>query len=75
MDIAGIAKHGCSCRTPDPDAQCAADVPPRDVLYAALNNSGLMASIVLAAGSAYVALGSPVPLTSLTGASIGQTSW
>jgi diguanylate cyclase (GGDEF)-like protein len=42
-------------------------VPPRDVLYAALHNSGLMASIVLAAGSAYVALGGPVPLTSLTG--------
>ena len=42
-------------------------VPVRDVVYAALNNSGLMALIVLIAGSAYVALGGPVPLMSLTG--------
>lgn len=46
-------------------------VPPREVAYAALNNSGLMASIVLAAGSAYSALGGPVPLTSLSGPTIG----
>jgi diguanylate cyclase (GGDEF)-like protein len=42
-------------------------VPLRDVWYAALNNSGLMASIILAAGSAYMALGGPVPLRSLSG--------
>ena len=47
-------------------------VPARNVLYASLNNSGLMASVILIAGSLYVALGGPVPLTSLTGASIGQ---
>ena len=47
-------------------------VPPRDVAYAALNNSGLMASIMLIAGSAYVALGGPVPLTGLTGS---RRSW
>ncbi|HET7608033.1 MAG TPA: diguanylate cyclase [Gammaproteobacteria bacterium] len=41
-------------------------VPPREVLYAAINNSGLMAAIVLAAGLAYSAVGGPVPLTSLT---------
>lgn len=45
-------------------------VPLRDVAYAALNNSGLMASIILAAGTAYSALGGPVPLTSLTGPAI-----
>jgi diguanylate cyclase (GGDEF)-like protein len=45
-------------------------VPPRGVMYAALNNSGLMASIVLAAGAAYSALGGPVPLTSLTGSTV-----
>lgn len=41
-------------------------VPPREVLYAAINNSGLMATICLAAGLAYSAVGGPVPLTSLT---------
>jgi diguanylate cyclase (GGDEF)-like protein len=45
-------------------------VPPRQVAYAALNNSGLMALIVLGAGSAYTALGGPVPLTSITGPAI-----
>lgn len=45
-------------------------VPPRAALYAALNNSGLMATIVLAAGTAYTALGGPVPLTELTGSAI-----
>jgi diguanylate cyclase (GGDEF)-like protein len=45
-------------------------VPPRRALYAALNNSGLMASIILAAGAAYSALGGPVPLTSLTGSTV-----
>ena len=44
-------------------------VPVRHVAYAALNNSGLMALIVLIAGSMYVALDGPVPL-SLTGWSI-----
>jgi diguanylate cyclase (GGDEF)-like protein len=45
-------------------------VPPRDVAYAALNNSGLMAAAILLAGSAYAALGGPVPLTGLNGWSI-----
>jgi diguanylate cyclase (GGDEF)-like protein len=45
-------------------------VPPRGVAYAALNNSGLMASITLGAGTAYFALGGPVPLTSLTGSTV-----
>jgi diguanylate cyclase (GGDEF)-like protein len=45
-------------------------VSPRRALFAALNNSGLMASIVLAAGAAYSALGGPVPLTSLTGSTV-----
>ncbi|HEX7237613.1 MAG TPA: GGDEF domain-containing protein [Gammaproteobacteria bacterium] len=45
-------------------------VPARQVAYSALNNSGLMATIVLAAGSAYRAIGGPVPLTNLTGAAI-----
>ena len=45
-------------------------VPPRDVAYAALNNSGLMATIVLAAGTAYSSVGGPVPLTSLTPSTI-----
>src|SRR5688572_3830437 len=45
-------------------------VPLHRVAGAALNNSGLMATIVLAAGWAYSAIGGPVPLTSLTGLSI-----
>ena len=45
-------------------------VPPRDVAYAALNNSGLMAAAILLAGSLYAALGGAVPLTGLTGSSI-----
>src|SRR5262245_45115081 len=45
-------------------------VPRRELAYSALNNSGLMATIVLAAGSAYHAIGGPVPLTNLTGAAI-----
>ena len=45
-------------------------VPPRQVAYSALNNSGLMATIVLAAGSAYHAIGGPVPLMNLGGAAI-----
>ena len=45
-------------------------VPPHAALYAALNNSGLMATIVLAAGTAYTALGGPVPLTALTGSTV-----
>jgi diguanylate cyclase (GGDEF)-like protein len=44
--------------------------PLREVFYAALNNSGLMASIILASGAAYSALGGPVPLMSLTGPAI-----
>ena len=51
-------------------------VAPRDVLYAAINNSGLMATIVLAAGTAYSSVGGPVPLTSLTPATIAALlSW
>ena len=42
-------------------------VPVRDVLFASLFNSGLMASIVLLAGLAYTALGGSVPLLSLGG--------
>ena len=42
-------------------------VPVRDVLFASLFNSGLMASIVLISGSAYQALGGSVPLVSIDG--------
>jgi diguanylate cyclase (GGDEF)-like protein len=45
-------------------------VPPKRVAFAALNNSGLMASIVLVSGTAYYAVGGPVPLRSLTGSSV-----
>ena len=45
-------------------------VPLPRVACAALNNSGLMAMIVLVAGSGYSAIGGPVPLTSLTGPAI-----
>ncbi len=45
-------------------------VPPRDVLLAALHNSGLMALVVLVAGSTYVALGGPVPLVALSGSTV-----
>ncbi len=47
-------------------------VPLRNVVYAALNNSGLMAAITLIAGSAYAALGGDVPLMGLSGATVGQ---
>ena len=47
-------------------------VPVRHVLCAALNNSGLMAAMIFAAGSVYVAIGGAVPLTSLAGASVVQ---
>jgi diguanylate cyclase (GGDEF)-like protein len=40
------------------------------VMFAALNNSGLMAAITLIAGSIYSRLGGPVPLTELTSQSI-----
>jgi len=40
-------------------------VPVRDVLFAALNNSGLMALIVLLSGSVYAGLGGAVPLMAL----------
>ena len=42
-------------------------VPLRDVLLAALYNSGLMASIVLICGLAYQAIGGPIPLMSFGG--------
>lgn len=42
--------------------------PARSVLYAALNNAGLMTLIILAAGHLYTALDGPIPLTSLSGA-------
>jgi hypothetical protein len=45
-------------------------VPLRDAFLAALNNSGLMATIVLAAGTAYTAVGGEVPLATLTGSTI-----
>jgi diguanylate cyclase (GGDEF)-like protein len=45
-------------------------VPARDVIYASLNNSGLMASIVLGAGSAYIAVGGPVPITGLSASTV-----
>lgn len=41
-------------------------VPAQDVLFAALNNAGLMAIIVLAAGTLYAVLGGDVPLTELS---------
>jgi diguanylate cyclase (GGDEF)-like protein len=45
-------------------------VPLREVVYAALNNSGLMAAIILLSGSLYAALGGAIPLTSLDGPAI-----
>ena len=45
-------------------------VPLQRVVYAALNNSGLMAAITFIAGSVYARLGGPVPLLELTGPSI-----
>ena len=45
-------------------------VPLHRVACAALNNSGLMAAIILVAGSGYSAIGGPVPLTSLSGPAI-----
>jgi diguanylate cyclase (GGDEF)-like protein len=45
-------------------------VPLQRVIFAALNNSGLMAAITFIAGSVYTRLGGSVPLTELTGPSI-----
>jgi diguanylate cyclase (GGDEF)-like protein len=45
-------------------------VPPRRAALAALNNSGLMATIVLVSGAAYSAVGGAVPLTNLTGSTV-----
>lgn len=45
-------------------------VPLPRVVFAALNNSGLMAAITLIAGSIYSQLGGPVPLTELDTQSI-----
>jgi diguanylate cyclase (GGDEF)-like protein len=45
-------------------------VPLPRVIFAALNNSGLMAAITFIAGSVYSKLGGSVPLTELTGSSI-----
>jgi diguanylate cyclase (GGDEF)-like protein len=45
-------------------------VPAREVAFAALNNSGLMAAIILLSGSLYAALGGAIPLTSLGGSSL-----
>lgn len=42
-------------------------VPFRDVLFAALYNSGLMALIVLVCGTAYQFLGGEIPLTTIGG--------
>jgi diguanylate cyclase (GGDEF)-like protein len=45
-------------------------VPPHEVAYAALNNSGLMAAIILVSGSLYAALDGEIPLTGLGGSSL-----
>ena len=45
-------------------------VPLQRVVFAALNNSGLMAAITFIAGSVYSQLGGPVPLLELTSTSI-----
>jgi len=45
-------------------------VPLRNVVRAALNNSGLMAAITMIAGSVYAALGGPIPLMDLTGSAV-----
>jgi diguanylate cyclase (GGDEF)-like protein len=42
-------------------------VPPRRALWASLNNSGLMALIILASGLLYEALGGAVPVLGITG--------
>jgi diguanylate cyclase (GGDEF)-like protein len=42
-------------------------VPLRNVVRAAMNNSGLMAAITMIAGSVYTVLGGPIPLMNLTG--------
>jgi diguanylate cyclase (GGDEF)-like protein len=42
-------------------------VPPRNLLFAALNNSGLMTLIILASGHLYTALGGAVPLADIAG--------
>ena len=46
--------------------------PLRNVLLAAMNNSGLMATIVLVAGSSYSALGGPIPLAALTAPTVAK---
>jgi diguanylate cyclase (GGDEF)-like protein len=45
-------------------------VPLRNVIYAALNNSGLMTLIILASGYLYTMLDGRVPLVSMTGWSV-----
>jgi diguanylate cyclase (GGDEF)-like protein len=46
------------------------NVPFIDVLFAALNNSGLMTLIILASGYLYVGLGGEIPLTALSAATV-----
>jgi diguanylate cyclase (GGDEF)-like protein len=46
-------------------------VGPRQVLDAALTNSGLMALVVLGSGGLYTWLGGPVPLATLDGLALG----
>jgi diguanylate cyclase (GGDEF)-like protein len=45
-------------------------VPLQQVLFASMNNAGIMTLMLLVAGSVYVAIGGAVPLLGLTGASI-----
>jgi diguanylate cyclase (GGDEF)-like protein len=46
------------------------NVPLRNVVFASLNNSGLMTLIILASGLLYTTLGGEVPLLDMTGGSI-----
>jgi diguanylate cyclase (GGDEF)-like protein len=45
-------------------------VPPRNVLYASLANSGIMTLMILAAGFAYEAVGGVIPLRELDGSAV-----
>jgi diguanylate cyclase (GGDEF)-like protein len=47
-------------------------VPPRTVIWAALNNSGLMTLIILASGYLYTVLGGDVPLLGIPGWSVAS---
>src|SRR5690606_37948797 len=45
-------------------------VAPSDVLVASVNNAGMMALMILIAGSTYAALGGQVPLRELTASNL-----